>query len=219
MKVAKTQLLIAIFAMLMGVLPLRLFATDWQSHIKKTWEFKAETGTVEIVLLAFPEYPNVTSLEIVYKEDTSPSIAEEVGFIREVVRQLPSLGYHVNTLSNISIRGFREPEVRERVAIAALHSKEWQSSTKVVGGAERVVETLLNSTGVYDAFNSAFEEYGLTVRAGGVEKVAVAPCMSLKLSDSACNIHHNVQVPIGANYDLVLVKKGKGASSDRPPNS
>jgi hypothetical protein len=136
-----------------------MFATDWQSHIKKTWEFKAETGTVEIVLLAFPKYPNVTSLEIIYKDGASPSIAEEVGFIREVVRQLPSLGYHVNTLSNISMRGFREPEVRERVAIAALHSKEWQSFTKVVGGAEQLVENLLNSTGVYDAFNSAKEAH------------------------------------------------------------
>jgi hypothetical protein len=90
-----------------------------------------------------------------------------------------------------------------------LHSPAWGSYTTTVGGAERVVEDLLNATGAYNALNEGLKEYGLVTAVQGVEKVASARCLGLKLSDPACTPQHNPRVPVGANLCLILQKKGE----------
>jgi hypothetical protein len=119
---------------------------------------------------------------------------------------LPALGIDPHNLSFIMLRGFAEPEVERRLALAALRSKDWQSFTTVSGGAERVVEDLLNSLGAYDELNLAFKEYGLCVRPGGVEKVSSARCLDLRIPDLPCSAHHNPRLPTGANLYLILEK-------------
>jgi hypothetical protein len=209
MKAIHPRIIVAIVATLVGVSSLRPQATNLQLQPKKTWEFKAQQGiiTVDLFVNSYPGHPEVPSLDMLYSNDARPSLAEEVGFVREVLHQLPGLGVDPHSISVISMRGFAEPEVKERLAIAALHSKAWQSQTTVIGGAERVVQDLLNSLGAYDPFNAAFEEYGLRVKVGGVEKVSSAKCLDLKISDPFCSIHHNPHLPTGANFSLVLEKK------------
>ena len=188
---------------------MQLLATNLQSQPKKTWEFKAQRGTVTIELFvnSYPGHPAIPSLDMIYSDDSEPSLGEEAVFIREVLHQLPGLGVDPRSLSVVSMRGFAEPEVVQRVAVAALHSKAWRSRVTVSGGAERVVEDLLNSLGAYDAFSIALEEYGLRIKTIGAEKVSSAKCLDLKISDALCNAHHNVQVPTGANLTLALEKK------------
>jgi hypothetical protein len=210
MKAIHTRIIVAIMATsLIGVSSVRLLARNLQSKPNKTWEFKALQGTVtmELFVNSYPGHPEVPSLDILYSDGAPPSLVEEVGFIREVLHQLPGLGVDPRSLTSISMPGFAEPEVQQRVAIAALHSKAWRSPSTTVGGAERILEDLLHSLGAYDAFNAAFEEYGLGIKTIGAEKVASAKCLNLKISDLLCNVHHNVRVPTGANLTLALEKK------------
>jgi hypothetical protein len=199
----------AIIVALSGISPVQPLTANLQLQPKKTWEFNAHMGTVTIELFVnpYPGHPDIPSLDITYSDDAQPSLGEEVGFLRAVLQQLPGLGVDPSSLSVISMNGFAEPEVRQRIARAALRSKEWRSPVTVLGGAERVVADLLSSLGAYDAFNAALNEYDLHIKAIGAEKVASAKCLDLKISDPLCNIHHNVQVPTGANLRLALEKR------------
>lgn len=206
-KTFKIVFLTAILCSFIGMSLGALFATDWQTQAKKTWEFKAQQGVVKIALLADSSSPKSSSLEILYDGEAHPSLKEEVGFVREVLHQLPPLGVDPGSVHSICMRGFAEPEVAQHVAIAALHSRAWGTFTTTAGGAERVVEDMLNATGAYDAFNEALKEYSLVISVQGVEKVASARCLGLKLADPSCTLKHNPRVPVGANLCLILLKK------------
>jgi hypothetical protein len=211
MKTLHTRITVAVIAALSVISAVQILAATLQSQPKKIWEFDAHRGTVTIELFvnSYPGHPDIPSLDMIYSDDAHPSLGEEVGFLRDVLHQLSGLGVDPRNLSVISMNGFAEPEVRQGIARAALHSKEWRSPVTVVGGAERVVVDLLGSLGAYDAFNAALDEYDLYIKAIGAEKVASAKCLDLKISDPLCNIHHNVQVPTGANLRLALEKRVK----------
>jgi hypothetical protein len=157
MKAIHRRIMVAIVAAFIGVSAVELLAANLQSQPKKTGEFKATQGTVTIGLSviiglglfvnSYSGHPEVPSLELLYGNGSLPSLAEEVGFIREVLHQLPGLGVDPHGLSIISMRGFAEPGVLQRAALVALHSKAWRSRVTVSRGAERVVEDLLNSLG------------------------------------------------------------------------
>ena len=182
-----------------------MHAKTQRAELKKNWEFTTQPGIVRIVLMVDSSSPNVSMLDILYERGAHPSVSEEARFLREVLHELPDLGVDQQSLRAISMRGFAEPEVTKNLVIAALNSKEWYSSLK--GGSGRVVEDLLNSLGAYNAFNDALAEYGLVLKVGGVEKVASARCSELKIADAPCRVHHNPQVPVGANITLSIYKK------------
>lgn len=173
--------------------------SDWQSSVAHTWAFKAQQGEVKISLIVAPPTTQAPSLELDYTEGAHPSVAEEVGFLSQVLRELPAHGVDPRHLCCLSVSGWAEPEVKEQMAKAALHSETWRSRNTVVGGGERVAEDLLRSLGSYDGFNAAFAPYGLTLKLAGLEKVLSVRCMELKLSDATCNRHHNVTVPVAAH--------------------
>ncbi|HEV3481169.1 MAG TPA: RHS repeat-associated core domain-containing protein [Candidatus Acidoferrales bacterium] len=203
------KILVGIVATLAGIWSMGLAAAKLQLEPlrpTRTWEFRVERGTVRINLLvqSYASRTNVPSLEILYENGAHPSLSNEARFLQKVLNDLPPLGVDPRNVTAISMRGFAEPEVRQRVAMAALHSKAWQSRATSVGGAERVVENLMNSVGVYDEFNAAFRDYGLRVKVTGVEKVSSDRCLNLKIPDLRCDIHHNPQLPTGANFDLAL---------------
>lgn len=207
MKVPGTTYLATVGVVLIGFWPMTLAAKNQQSEGKKSWEFKAQRGTVRIDLLTDVSRPQAPSLTISYGDSPQPSLSEEAGFIRQVLEQLSALGVDPGKLGAVHMRGFAEPEVRQRLATAALHSRAWRSRATSVGGAERVVEDLMNSVGAYDEFNAAFKDYGLRVKVTGVEKVSSDRCLNLKIPDLPCDIHHNPQLPTGANFDLALEAK------------
>jgi len=184
-----------------------LSAGDWQSNVKKKWQFALQQGTVNMALLIDPALPNVSSVSLWYEGGAHPSIAEEAGFIHQILRQLPGLGINPHSLSAITMRGCAEPEVQQGLAIAALHSQAWRLKKK---SPEGLMQDLLNSIGAYNGFNTALEEYGLVVsRVGSAEKVGTEPCKDLKLADSICAAHPNRQVPTSANLYVEIVPKGK----------
>ena len=182
-------------------------ARDWQSNVRKTWEYKSGNGIVKIVLIVPAQLPDSPSLDVIYDGVQSLSLTQESEFLRKTVSELPDAGVDPQELTRISVRGPMERDVAQRLAVAALHSKKWASRATAEGGSERVVEDLLNSIGAYDTFNDIFAPYGLRVEVAGVEKVAVAKCMEMKLADHVCSTHHNVFLPVSANFDIELLKR------------
>ncbi len=208
MNVAGRMILRVIVAILPGMFAIGHSTADAQSQYRKTWEFNVQDGTVAIGLVTptdFQSRPLPPTLDISYRGEPHPSLAEEVGFLREVLHDLPAIGKDPHTISAIYLPGPAEPEVKRRLAVAALHSDEWHNLiTKGSGNAELILEHLLNSLRVYEAFNAALAEYGLRVKAVGAEKASAAKCLDLKIPDLPCSIHHNPRVPTGANLSVVL---------------
>ena|SRR2546425_796280 len=217
MRVGRVTMLI-IVAALNGVLPIPMLLklnAGAQVHYKKIWEFKVQDGTLHVALVIPKEFESTPSppvLEISYEGEPHPSLAEEAGFLREVLHDLPSVGADPHALSAIYMRGPIEPEVKRRLAITALHSQEWRNFiTKGFGNPELIVDHLLNSLRAYDAFNAALEEYGLQVKTVGAEKSASAKCLDLKIPDLPCSVRHNPRVPAGASLSIIL-ERGKGSA-------
>jgi hypothetical protein len=179
-----------------------LAAAHSQTPVRKSWNFKTEGGAVRIDLLS--NQWNV--LELNYDGDPHPSVAQEAGFLHEVLKEMSATGVDPHHLSSLCMRGFVEPEVQRSLAIAALHSPDWRNFTKIPGGAERVVEDLLNELKLYDGFNSSLKEYGYAVKVSGVEKVSGSNCLQLELGDALCGPQHNRSVPTGANFCLSFQK-------------
>ncbi len=208
MRVAYEKTLAAMLATVGAMSPIIPCAANAESHFKKTWEFKCEHGIVSVGLVTPVDLQSRAlppSLEIFYSGKAHPSLVKEVGLIREVLHEMPQLGVDPHNLSSIAMSGFAEPEVIQRVAIAALHSAEWHNFiTRGTGSAEAILEHLLNSLRVYEAFNAALEEYGLRVKTVGAEKASAAKCLDLKIPDLPCSIRHNPRVPTGANLSIVL---------------
>lgn len=176
-----------------------------QSTIKQTWEFASKPGKVTLNLLADAKYPSIYSLEILYQDGAEPSVEDEAGFLRQALQQFETIGVDQRQLTSISMRGFAEPDVRQHLGAAALHSKAWGSSARL-GVGEQVVTDLLKSTGAYGSFNAPLRDYGLVANVGSVEKVADEKCSRVPISDSACRLHPNARVPVGANVTLVITK-------------
>jgi hypothetical protein len=221
LEIGKARTVILVFAVLLALSDASLLATDSASGTRKTWEFKTQHGLVKIGLLLDPSRPNAPSLEILYEGEAHPSVAEEVGFVRKVLRELPGLGVDPHTLRSTCMRGFAEPEVTRAVATAALHSTAWDRRTTITGGAERVVEDLLNSLGIYNGFNAAFADYGLSVKVESIEKVAIARCRDVKISGITCNPHSHSRIPVGANLCLVTHKneESRGKLERKSPSA
>jgi hypothetical protein len=201
------------FAWLVAVLASRfacVYVTDGhaavvQPTIKKSWDFPSKPGTVKVNLLADAKYPGIYSLEILYQDGAEPSVKDEAHFLREVLQQFETIGVDQRQLTSISMLGFAEPDVRERIGTAALHSRAWQSSARR-GLAEQVVKDLLTATGAYAPINASLREYELEAKVGSVEKVAAEKCSKVPISDAACRAHPNARVPVGANLTLVITK-------------
>ena len=180
-----------------------------QSTIKKTWEFPSKPGTVKLNLLAEAKYPGIYSLEILYQDGAEPSLEDEAHFLHEALQQFETIGVNQRQLTSISMVGFAEPDVRQRIGAAALHSKAWQASARM-GRDEQAVKDLLKATGAYEAFNAVLREYGLEASVGSVEKVADEKCSKVPISDGACRLHPKALVPVGANVTFVITKMRSG---------
>lgn len=171
---------------------------------KTTWQFPSASGGVTIVLRHISGTGSTLNLDIMYEGKAQPSVAEEAQFVSEVLHDLSHAGADPQRISRITFNGFVEPEVRSRLAFAALHSKAWHLRTQTSGGGERVVEDLLNTLGLYGEFDKIVKPYGLTSEVEGVEKLASERCSRAQIPEVDCGQHGNEQVPIGANFNLVL---------------
>jgi hypothetical protein len=175
----------------------------------KSWQFKTESGTVTIVLGGTSEAP---SLEMICEDDAHPSLATEVNFIKNVLKALPAVGVDPRELRGISMRGFVEPDLAQRVAIASLSSKEWKSRSIVPGGDERALKDLLNSIGAYEPLNVVLGTYGVQAKVGGVEKVSSSKCSHLSLPGVDCSQFRDPRLPTGGNIFLSLARISAGAN-------
>lgn len=181
-----------------------------QSRYKKTWEFNMPRGTVNVGVVTPTDSqsrPFPPSLDIFYRGEPDPSLPDEVGFLRQVFGDLESLKIDPRTITAINMRGPAEPEVKRRLAIAALNSEEWHNLTaKGFGSAEIALEHLLNALKIYDALNEVLADYQLRVKSVGAEKVAATKCLDSRISDLPCSARRNPRIPTGANLSIALEK-------------
>jgi len=117
---------------------------QWEQ--KKVWAFQADPGVVKLVLHVRPDGVQLSTLDILYERGAQPSVSDEAKFLSTALQQFGEIGVDQHSLAAISMRGIAEPDVRRRIAVAALHSRAWHSRGKIIGGAERVVQDLMNST-------------------------------------------------------------------------
>lgn len=182
---------------------LHLMAADAPVPFRKALEFRVQKGAVIVQITAgLPWNQQASSLTIASEYGTNPTLTEETEFLRETLRQMPAFGADPRKISFIILSGIRESEVRQRLATAALHSKQWRLAIKTSKGISKALVELLNSIGAYDAFNDVFNNYGLKVVVGAAENIAVEEMMVSNTSD-------RYKVPIDANLTLNLERNEK----------
>src|SRR5438552_11393815 len=140
----------------------------------KEWVFTTENGGVlKIDLMAGQRSGHNFFLRIRPTTKATVSVAEETKFLAEVYKQLPGISVHPENVRAIDMPGLRETDVKKRLAEAAVRSEKWCSAVKSGQGLNPALLGLLNSIGAYDELNTVFTKYGLMVRIGSVEKIAI----------------------------------------------
>jgi hypothetical protein len=107
-----------------------------------------------------------SSLMVWPEAGVTPTLAEEAGFLREVLSEMPALGFDPHKMSHMILH-MVERGVVARVVAAAVHSDKWRAHP-----GSNLAE-LLNSSGAYQELNAAFEPYGLEIAASGAEEIAI----------------------------------------------
>ncbi len=161
----------------------------------KDWKFQMEHGEASIKV---EHGPNDQLILGILGPPCRPcaSLEEMARAIEQVVRQMPSAGLDPKKISYI-VTGINEPEVRERVAMAALRSKDWLSCVRVVGcaGNESLVN-LLNETGAYLRFGDSFTRYGETLHVESAEKITVIRASGIKGLAIPAGTKGRIRVPV-----------------------
>jgi hypothetical protein len=141
-------------------------------EIVKTWKFNLPGGSLKVELRAFTD--GSSSLGIApYGQAPAAPIAEQVGPLKQILGEMPSLGLDPRKLEYLGTRLFGR-DVYEKLAYACADSPEWRSSMKNGGkGKEKLVVTLLNRSGAFEAYNEAFKAYGIQVQVTEAEKVGL----------------------------------------------
>jgi hypothetical protein len=176
--------------------PLQSFADEPETQ--KTWTFQGRDGAVEIKLTRFVDKDGTTPTSLhIYSPDGKPRlVAEEAGFLAQVLDDLPKAGISVESLNWISFR-FDESDAVSKVAVYAASSKQWRESlkTKNVSVVYPLVTSFLNASGAYAAWDRVFKQHGLTLKVAGVEEVIMEPFSRARASCPAGVDCKNLIVP------------------------
>lgn len=168
---------------------------------KRSWEFPTPNGQVVARLTATPstsDHIDVYSLQILCKGNC-PDVMEEADFLKTVAHDMEAAGLAPSRVVSIHL-DLREPDVSRRLSKSACASQAWINAKPVDYGV--VVVGLLNAAGAYDAFNSAFEPYGLLVEVSHAEYIStIDPRKNGLCSTEAA------RVPSGATLELILRKR------------
>lgn len=167
----------------------------------KRWTFGLPHGTLAIELQSGAE--GASSLRIGPNgESAEAPMAEQVESLKEVLREMPSLGWDPHKLAGVSTRLFGT-DVRTKLAYACVDSRAWHMSMHNKGkDEEKIVAELLNQTGVYEPYNEAFHEYGIRVQVSGTSKVALIHFGAFPPRNFRDRSYGRVKVPADALVEM-----------------
>ncbi len=137
----------------------------------KVWTYELPHGSLRIELKASDD--GQSSITIAPNGSAAAPIKEQIEPLRQVLREMPSLGLDPRKLSYVGKRLYEE-DVVEKLAYTCADSQKWRESMRR-GGENRtaLLVALLNKSQVYEPYNQAFQAYGIRARVTEVEKVGL----------------------------------------------
>jgi hypothetical protein len=128
------------------------------------------------------------------------TVHDDSSLLEDAIQHMVDIGINPHDLLFIQVR-ILEPEVIERLAVAASHSNECKQVT--ARNFHKGVADLIMRTGVYNDFNIVLQKYRLHIDRVGVEKVDCEKLSKLK-GYRLKKGEADVRVPVDALLDLVL---------------
>ncbi len=140
----------------------------------KQWQFHVQDNEVNMRLSASLKSPRSSVLSVRSEGDSKLRAAAEVDLLRQVLREMSSLGYSPRNLEMIST-WLRNSEYREGVEEAVLKSGTWKACTgfKYCHQAEGVADQFLKSVDAFKEFDGVLREYGLRRKSIHVDDMGV----------------------------------------------
>lgn len=190
------------------ILAIALQAGADEPELQKTWKFLGKRGPVEIKFTRFAQSHGreATSLSIYSPTGAPRSVAEESGFLSEVLDELPKMGISTGSLNWISLR-FNEQDAVDKVAAYAASSKQWEKALKTKNDSViyALVTLFLSESGAYKEWDSVFRSHGLGLRVAGVEEVLMEPFSKTGAACPPAASCSNLFVPADALVQLNIV--------------
>jgi hypothetical protein len=141
----------------------------------KQWQLKVANHEIRVKLSAafLNGSDNRSTLSLTSEDDFSPTVKEEVDLLRQVLREMHSLGYDPNNLMMISI-WLENSEYLEGVKEAVFKSGEWKSCKgyKYCYQAQGAADRFLSSANAFKALDTVLQEYGLRRKAIHMDEMA-----------------------------------------------
>lgn len=141
----------------------------------KRWRFHLENGEIDIKLSGSLSNKNDhTVLSLEPDGGSRPTVSEEAGLLRQVLREMSSLRYDTSNLQMIST-WLQNSEFLEGVEREVFKSGKWKSCTgrKYCYEAEGVADQFLNFVNAFKEFDAILQEYGLRRKAVHMDDMGV----------------------------------------------
>jgi hypothetical protein len=154
--------------------------------VVKEWHFLSQRGEVRAKLIAYmhsfhpPIYPSL-SFEAPNAEG-APSTREEAGFLGEILRAMPALGYDPKSLEEISI-SIEDSELGEDIDTMLAKQGRWRSciGRKYCQEAESEIDKFLRAGDAFKEFDGALMSFGLFRQSVLASDVTVGPLANQRL--------------------------------------
>jgi len=171
----------------------------------KTWTFALPHGTLSIDLQSHPD--GVSSLRIGPNgQGPEAPIAEQVEPLKQVLHEMPALGWDPQKLASLSTR-INGQDVRNKLAYACVDSRDWHLSMRNKGkDKEQIIIALLNESGAYEPYNEAFNIYGIRMQVTEAEKVSLKHFSIFPQRNSRDRAYARTLVPADANLGMRFSK-------------
>lgn len=171
----------------------------------KTWTFALPHGTLSIGLESHPD--GTSSLRIGPNgQGLEAPIAEQVEPLKQVLHEMPALGWDPQKLASLST-GIFGHDVRNKLAYACVDSRDWHLSMRNKGkDKEQIIIALLNQSGAYEPYNEAFNIYGIRVQVTEAEKVRLIHFSAFPQRYSRDRAYARTLVPADASLAMRFSK-------------
>jgi len=128
----------------------------------KRWHFNIQNHEIDVSLFKPDKVNHNTTLSLKVHDRFKPTASEEANLLRQVLREMPSLGYDPKNLGRINT-WLQQSEFLEGVEDAVSKSGIWKSCTghMYCYQAQGVADQFLSSVDAFKEFDAVLHEYGL----------------------------------------------------------
>ena len=176
----------------------------------KEWHFPIQHGELTITLSSFQNQGHVRDVLTLSPatRDAETTISEETGLLREVFKEMPSLGYDPQDIDEI-FSGLQEKDLLRKLQLAFLNSSQWRLCKRRKGCVASVgfVVQFLRSSNAYEEFGDALRAYG----AHGAHVAGVEDLFSKPMPDprpvSTSGAHKLLILPCAAMVTITITQE------------